>query len=61
MKVWEALSNAQSRGKAWEATYKSPSGGLVRVRVSADNSNHAKQMLESQYGKGKIINLHQIS
>ena len=44
----------------WEATFKTLTGGLARVRINADNSNHARQMLEAQYGRGNIINVHQV-
>ena len=43
----------------FEATIKLPSGGLQKVAIQSDNGSHAKQLLEMQYGKGNVINLHQ--
>jgi hypothetical protein len=43
----------------YEATIRLPSGGLQRVRVQADNWNHARALLELQYGQGRVINLTQ--
>ena len=43
----------------YEATIRVGSGGLVRVTVQADNTDHARQLLEIQYGRGRILNLHQ--
>ena len=45
--------------QTYEATVKLPQGGLAKVMVQATNLNHAKQLLELQYGKGRVINLHQ--
>ena len=43
----------------YEATVKLPQGGMAKVIVQATSTNHAKQLLELQYGKGRVINLHQ--
>lgn len=43
----------------FEATIRTPSGGLQKVIIQADNGCHARQLLEMQYGKGTVINLHQ--
>ena len=43
----------------YEATVKLPQGGMAKVMVQATSTNHAKQLLELQYGKGRVINLHQ--
>lgn len=43
----------------YEATVKLPQGGMAKVVVQATSTNHAKQLLELQYGKGRVINLHQ--
>jgi hypothetical protein len=45
----------------WEATYKTMTGGLVRVRVQCFSSLQARQLLEAQYGRGNIINIHQVN
>lgn len=43
----------------YEATIKLPSGGLDKVTVKASSWNHAKQMLELQFGAGRVMNLAQ--
>ena len=43
----------------YEATVKLPQGGMAKVMVQANSTNHAKQLLELQYGTGRVINLHQ--
>lgn len=43
----------------YEATVKLPHGGLAKVLVLANSTNHARQLLELQYGKGRVINLNQ--
>ena len=43
----------------YEATVKLPEGGMARVMVQATSSNHARQILELQYGRGRVMNLHQ--
>lgn len=44
----------------YEATIRLPSGGLLRVSVQADCWQHARELLELQYGQqGRIMNLHQ--
>lgn len=45
----------------YEATVKLPPGGLAKVTVQANSTNHARQLLELQYGSGRVINLHQRS
>jgi len=47
--------------KVYQATIKLPSGGQQTVTTQSDNDNHARQMLEMQYGKGNVMNLHQKS
>jgi hypothetical protein len=36
-----------------------PQGGIARVMVQATSRNHAQQLLELQYGKGRVMNIHQ--
>lgn len=43
----------------YEATIKIGSSGLQKVRIEAKDWNYAKQMLESQYGKGRVMDVHQ--
>ena len=43
----------------YEATVKLPQGGMAKVMVQANSTNHAKQLLELQYGAGRITNLYQ--
>ena len=43
----------------YEATVKLPEGGMAKVMVQANNSNHARQLLELQYGSGRVMNLTQ--
>ena len=43
----------------YEATVKLPEGGLAKVMVQASNPSHARQILELQYGRGRLMNLHQ--
>lgn len=45
----------------WEGMFKTPSGGLTRVQVRCANSNQARQLFDTQYGAGRVINIHQIS
>ncbi len=45
----------------YEATIRLPGGGQTRVTVQSDNTNHARQQLEMQYGRGNVMNLHQTS
>jgi hypothetical protein len=47
--------------KTFQATIKLPSGGYQTVTIQSDNTNHAQQLLEMQYGKGNVMNLHQKS
>jgi len=44
----------------YEATIKLGSSGLQTVTVRADNWNHAKLLLERQYGKENVLNVHQV-
>jgi hypothetical protein len=43
----------------YEAIVKLPQGGMAKTMVQANSLNHARQLLELQYGKGRVINLHQ--
>ena len=43
----------------YEATVKLPQGGMAKVMVQAHNTNHARQLLELQYGSGRVMNLTQ--
>ena len=43
----------------YEATVKLPEGGMAKVMVQANSTHHARQLLELQYGKGRVMNLHQ--
>ena len=43
----------------YEATVKLPQGGMAKVMVQAYSTNHARQLLELQYGRGRVLNLHQ--
>ena len=43
----------------YEATVRLPEGGMAKVMVQASSSNHARQLLELQYGRGRVMNLHQ--
>jgi hypothetical protein len=43
----------------YEATVKLPEGGMAKVMVQAKSANHARQLLELQYGQGRVFNLHQ--
>ena len=45
----------------WEGTFKTPTGGMIRVTVQCANSNQARQLFEAQYGSGRVINIHQIN
>ena len=40
-------------------TVRLPEGGVAKVMVQASNSSHARQILELQYGRGRVMNLHQ--
>jgi hypothetical protein len=44
---------------SYSATIRLPAGGLQTVTVQADNLDHARQLLELQYGRGRVMNLHQ--
>ena len=43
----------------YEATIKVGSSGLEKVTVQATSLNHARQLLELQYGGNRVMNLHQ--
>ncbi len=43
----------------YEATVKLPEGGIAKVMVQANGINHARQLLELQYGKGRVMDIHQ--
>lgn len=45
--------------RTYEATIRLPSGGYEKVTVEATSWNHARQLLEMQYGAGRVQNLHQ--
>ncbi|MFN7305458.1 MAG: hypothetical protein ACK5TQ_02620, partial [Acetobacteraceae bacterium] len=45
----------------YQATIRLPSGGLAKVSVEATSLNHARQLLELQYGKNRVMDLHQRS
>ena len=45
----------------YQATIRLPSAGLAKVSVEATSLSHARQLLELQYGKGRVMNLHQRS
>lgn len=42
----------------YQATIKVGSG-LQKVTVQASSLNHARQLLEMQYGRSNVMNLHQ--
>jgi hypothetical protein len=44
----------------YEATIKLGSSGLQKVTVQADNWNHAKLLLDRQFGKENVINVNQV-
>jgi hypothetical protein len=39
----------------WRATIRLPNGNQQEVRVMADSQSNARQMIESQYGRGSIL------
>jgi hypothetical protein len=45
----------------YAADITTPEGGRVTVTIECDNSSHARQLLEMQYGRGNVINLRQVS
>lgn len=45
----------------YEATIKIGSSGLQKVTIQAKDLYTAKIMLESQYGQGRVMNVHQKS
>ena len=48
-----------SMGFACRAEILASPGGVAKVMVQASNSSHARQILELQYGRGRVMNLHQ--
>ena len=50
-----AFGLAGAATKTYEAKIKLPKGGYQDVRVQADNSYKAKQLIEVQYCKGCIV------
>ncbi len=44
----------------YEATIKLGSSGLQKVTIQANNWNHAKLLLEAQYGRDRVMNVHQV-
>ena len=44
----------------YAAEIKAPGGGRVTVTIECDNSSHARQLVEMQYGLGNVINLRQV-
>jgi hypothetical protein len=45
----------------YAADIKVGSSGIDRVTIQAKDLYHARIMLESQYGRGNVMNLHQRS
>lgn len=45
----------------YQATIRLPLGGLAKVQIEATCLCHARQLLELQYGKGRVMDLHQRS
>lgn len=43
----------------YKATIRLGSSGLQEVTVQASSLSYARQLLELQYGKGRVLNLHQ--
>ena len=41
------------------ADVRMPEGGVARVTIQANSLSHARQLLELQYGQGRVFNLHQ--
>jgi hypothetical protein len=39
----------------WKATIRLPNGNQQEVRIMADSQQNAREMVESQYGRGSII------
>jgi hypothetical protein len=39
----------------WRATIRLPNGNQQEVRVQANSQINARQMIESQYGRGSIV------
>jgi hypothetical protein len=39
----------------WKATIRLPNGNQQEVRVMADSQINARQMIEAQYGRGRIL------
>ena len=45
----------------FQADVKTQSGGRVKVTLNTDNTSHARELFDAQYGRGNAINLRQIS
>jgi len=43
----------------FEAMVRLPNGGQEKVHIQASSWNHAKQLLEMQYGTGRVYNITQ--
>jgi hypothetical protein len=41
----------------YAASIRFPNGSIQKVTVQADNSDKARAMLETQYGKGNVSNV----
>lgn len=44
----------------YAATIKLGPSGLQKVTIQANNWNHAKLLLEAQYGRDRVMNVHQV-
>jgi hypothetical protein len=59
-KPWRRQNSSTARGESmsateWKATIRLPNGNQQEVRVMADSQFNARQMIEAQYGRGKIL------
>lgn len=61
--AWSQSSTPKQKSSTMQNTYaatiKVGTSGLEKVTIKASNGSHAKQMLESQYGHGNVMNVHQ--
>jgi len=55
----KASVGAEKAMNTYVADVRLPEGGIARVMVQAKSSNHARQLLELQYGRGRVFNIHQ--
>ena len=55
----DAAMEDQMAQNTYEATIKLQNGDLEKVAIGATSWNHARQLLEAQYGVGRVMNLHQ--